>query len=168
MHKDRKKILILNTGGTFNKVYDEISGELVVPKDNKAIETIIKSTKVNYLELDGIIFKDSLDITKEDRKILKEYILGTAFQKIIIIHGTDTMDKTAKYLSQHILNKQIILTGSMVPFCVNTVEPTSNLMQAVGFLQNKSKNNIYISMHGQIVKHNKIFKNREIGLFECH
>jgi L-asparaginase len=165
--KDKKIILILNTGGTFNKVYDQSSGKLIVPKDNETIKTIVQSTKINYLKIDGMIFKDSLEITKQDRELLKQYILDTKFEKIVIVHGTDTMNKTAKYLCKHIKNKQIVLTGSMVPFSLNQIEPTSNLTQAITFLQKQSKNNVYIAMHGEILKHNKIYKNKEIGIFEC-
>jgi L-asparaginase len=163
-----KKILILNTGGTFNKVYDQISGELIVPKNNYAIENIIKSSKINYLDIQGLLFKDSLEIKKEDRKILATHILNSQYDKIIIIHGTDTMNKTAKYLFQYCQNKIIILTGSMIPFSLNKIEATSNLMQAIGYIQNKLKNGVYISMHGHIEKHNKIYKNREKGIFKVH
>lgn len=160
-------MLILNTGGTFNKVYNQITGELKVPKDNLAIESIMKFSKIDYCDIKGMIFKDSLDITKEDRKHLVKYLQWTHYDKIVIIHGTDTMDKTAQFLSEHITNKQIVLTGAMVPFSINSIEATANLMQAIGFLQTKQKNNIYIAMHGNVVKYNKIFKNRKIGLFEC-
>ena len=163
-----KNILILNTGGTFNKVYHQISGKLIVPKNNHALENIIKSSKIDYLDIQGLLFKDSLEITKQDRKILATDILNSQYDKIIIIHGTDKMNKTAKYLFKYCKNKIIIFTGSMVPFSVNKIEATSNLMQAIAYMQNKRKNGIYISMHGHIQKHNKIYKNKEKGIFECH
>lgn len=163
-----KNILILNTGGTFNKVYDQISGKLIIPKNNNTIEKIIKSSKINYLDIQGLLFKDSLEITKQDRKILLTDILKSQYDKIIIIHGTDRMNKTAKYLSKYCKNKIVIFTGSMVPFSVNKIEATSNIMQAIAYMQNKVKNGIYISMHGNIQKHNKIYKNKEKGIFEYY
>ena len=162
-----KNILILNTGGTFNKIYDEILGELFVPNNNVAIESIIKHSKINNCIVDGLIYKDSLDINKLDRELLKEYIQMSNYDKIIIIHGTDTMDKTAKFLSKYIKNKTVILTGSMVPFSINTIEATSNLLLALGFISTAKKHNIYISMHGYVKKYNKISKNRTLGVFEC-
>ena len=162
-----KNILILNTGGTFNKNYDEIKGELIVPNNNLAVESILKHSKITDCTVDGLIYKDSLEINKFDRHLLKEYINMSDYEKIIIIHGTDTMDKTAKFLSKHIKNKTIILTGSMVPYTINPIESTANLLLALGFISTNNKNNIFISMHGYVKKYNKILKNRNLGVFEC-
>ena len=162
-----KNILILNTGGTFNKVYDEINGKLIVPQNNNAIESILKNSKMDNYNLEGLIYKDSLDINKLDREILKNKILNSTYEKIIIVHGTDTMDKTAQYLSKYIRNKTIILTGAMIPFYINNLEATSNLMSAFGYILSCKKKNIYIAMHGHVQKFNKIKKNRVLGVFEC-
>jgi L-asparaginase len=162
-----KNILILNTGGTFNKTYNEIRGELIVPSHNKAINFILKSSKIEYCDVVGFVFKDSLDITKSDRILIENYIVKSPYEKIIIVHGTDTMDKTAKYLSKHITNKRIILTGSMVPYSISCVEPTSNLMLALGYIQSSKKFNTYIAMHGHVKRYNKLLKNRNRGVFEC-
>ncbi len=162
-----KKILILNTGGTFSKTYDEINGNLVVPIHNKAIEEILGKSKISNCIVSGLIYKDSLNITQRDRILLKNQIKKSNHKKIIIIHGTDTMDKTAKYLAKHIKNKTIILTGAMVPFSLDEIEATSNLMLAFGYISSKNKKNIYIAMHGNIKKYNKILKNRTLGVFEC-
>ena len=162
-----KNILILNTGGTFNKIYDEIAGELVVPCDNKAIYSILKNSKINHCDVKGFIFKDSLDLTKLDRIAIRNYIIKSHYKKIIIVHGTDTMEKTAKYLSKHIKNKRIILTGSMVPYSLSKMEATSNLMLSLGYIQSSKNCKTYISMHGNVKKHNEISKNRILGVFEC-
>lgn len=163
---NKKNILILNTGGTFSKVYNELSGELIVPKNNTAINTIVKYSKLSNTTIDGLIYKDSLKINNNDRDKLVEYINDSDFTKIIIIHGTDTISITASYLNKKIKNKKIILTGSMVPFSINQIEATANLMSAYGFIKNCKKNNIFISMHGLIKKHNKIKKNKIIGVFQ--
>ena len=165
--KKNKKILILNTGGTFNKTYNQISGKLLVTNSNKAILNIFKYSKIDSIHVDGLIFKDSLDINKEDRNTLKDFINNSKYSQIIIVHGTDTMDITAKYLSKNTKNKTIVITGSMIPFSIDPIESTSNLMLAIGFLQNKVKNDIFIAMHGQVKRYTKIKKNRTIGKFEC-
>ena len=164
--KNNQNILILNTGGTFNKVYDEIKGHLIVPSDNNALNEVLTKSKITNIDVSSLIHKDSLDINKNDRKELVKYIKNKKNKKIIIIHGTDTMNITATFLSKHIKNKTIILTGAMKPFSIDSVEATSNLMMAYGFLNQKCKNNIYISMHGLIKKHSHIIKNRQLGVFE--
>jgi len=162
-----KKILILNTGGTFSKVYNEITGNLDIDTNNYAIKKIIKKSKISNAILDTIILKDSLHITKNDLKKLVVYIKNAVFKNIIVIHGTDTMDITAKYLAKKIKNKKIILTGAMVPYTINPIEATSNIMLSYGYLSSNLKSNIYIGMHGFVKKYNKIKKDKQKGIFKC-
>lgn len=162
------KMLIINTGGTFNKVYNQINGNLEVPKDNSAIESILKTSKIKDIKIKGLIYKDSLDINDKDRKELCEYILKSKFSKILIVHGTDTIDKTASYLAKNIKDRSIVLTASMQPFSIDQIEAVSNMMMGYGFLQNCKEKDIFISMHGFVKKHNKIKKNKKLGVFECH
>ncbi len=165
--KSDKQILILNIGGTFNKIYDEINGNLIVPKSNDVIDYILQIAKISNIKVAGLIYKDSLAINKNDRQKLVDYIKISKYKKIIIVHGTDTMNKTALFLSKQITNKHIVITGAMKPFSINPIEATANLLSAVGFIKANKKNNIYISMHGLIKEHTKIIKNRELGVFEC-
>jgi L-asparaginase len=159
-------ILIINTGGTFNKVYDEIKGELIIPKSSKNLKRLIKKAFRSTIKVKGIIYKDSLEFTKEDRKKLVKTIKQLAYKKVIVIHGTDTMDKSAKYVAKKIKNKSIIFTGAMVPVSIDETEAISNLAMALGFLNNNTNENIYISMHGKVKIYNKISKNRQLGIFE--
>ncbi|MCF6174009.1 MAG: asparaginase domain-containing protein, partial [Campylobacteraceae bacterium] len=87
-------------------------------------------------------------------------------QKILVIHGTDTMDKTALFLEKNFNDKCIILTGSMVPFSISVTEATANISTAIGYLLSCQRSEVYIAMHGLVDIHNKIFKNREIGVFQ--
>ena len=162
------KILILNTGGTFNKVYNQLNGKLDILKNNENIEKILNLSKIYDCKVESILYKDSLDINKKDRDQIISYIKRSEFEKIIIIHGTDTIDKTAKEIKKNILDKTIVLTGSMVPFSIDPIEATANLISAYSFVKYKNKKEIYIAMHGNIKKYNKIEKNRELGVFECH
>ena len=166
--KNKEKILILNTGGTFNKVYNQLNGSLDIYENNKSIEKILIASKIKNVNIYGLVYKDSLDITNQDRNKLVKYINSSNYNKVLIIHGTDTINHTATYLSHKIKDKQIVLTGTMIPFSIDPIEATSNLMLGYGFLKNCKKNNIYISMHGFVKKHDKIKKNRELGIFECH
>lgn len=162
--------LILNTGGTFNKSYNPINGTLEVPTNNKVLKKILKNSKIqkNLYILKGMIYKDSLDIKQKDRKQLVNTINNTNIKKIIIVHGTDTIDKTAQYVSQNISNKQIVLTASMIPYNINPVEATANFMAAWGYLSATEQNGVYISMHGFVKNYKNIKKNKQAGVFECH
>ena len=159
-------IEIINTGGTFNKIYNPLNGALEVPSNFSIIEEIIqKSLFVNQkIKLTQIISKDSLDFTKSDRKLLLKTIQNSSTNKIIVIHGTDTMKKSAKFISKFIKNKIVIFTGAMKPYEIEKVEAVANLFMGIGFLQN-SKNGIYISMHGIVEKWDKIEKDYNKGVF---
>lgn len=159
------KILILNTGGTFNKIYNYISGDLEVPRNNLAVEHILGNVydNINY-KIIGIIFKDSLALTNIDREKLSDYIEESDYEKIIIIHGTDTMNITASFLENKFSNKKIILVGAIKPVSLNPIDGVLNLGIAIGYI-NSIDYGVYISMSGLCLKHDLIHKNRGLGKF---
>ncbi|WP_263831997.1 asparaginase [Sulfurospirillum oryzae] len=161
-----EKILILNTGGTFNKRYNPLKGELEVPNDGIALEAILRYCNNTSYELLNIIHKDSLDMDENDRELIVKTIQDSSCHKVLIIHGTDTMDVTATFLALHVKDKIITLTGAMVPFSIDTVEATSNFMLALGDLMCREKNGVNLAMHGAIAGHGSIYKNRQKGIFE--
>lgn len=157
-------ILILSTGGTFNKIYNPKNGKLEIDKSNQALKSIEKKwlTKLNY---DSIIHKDSLDFTDEDRELLAHYIKNSDYNKIVVIHGTDTIDLSSKVIDSKNLNKSIVFTGAMVPFSIDPIEATANLSLAIGFCNNADVGT-YIAMNGLVASYDKVIKNRDIGKFE--
>jgi len=163
--KSMKKILIINTGGTFNKVYNPLTGNLDIEPTGKAIKSIAKAwlTKLKVL---NIIGKDSLDMTNSDRELIVQSIQKASEKNIIIVHGTDTIDKTAAFIANAKLNKKIVLTGAMVPFSINPIEATSNLCSSYGFLYGLEKKGVYISMNNIIKGYKRVVKNKEKGYFE--
>jgi L-asparaginase len=158
-------ITVLNTGGTFNKRYNPIKGQLEVPSDNIALDKIVKSCFNVEFEIKNIVSKDSLDFTQEDRETILKEIQNSTSDKIIIIHGTDTVDLTAKFIEDKIENKIIVFTGAMVPMSIDEVEATMNFSQAIGFLNAPIENGIYLSMHGSVIEHSKLVKDRSVGQF---
>jgi L-asparaginase len=161
----KSKITVINTGGTFNKRYNSLSGELEVPKDSLALDEIISYCYNIDFDVLNIISKDSLEMNDDDRELIVKTIKNCKNQNIIIVHGTDTIDLTAKYLDEKIKDKTIVLTGAMLPISINKIEATLNFASAIGFLNANIKNGIYISMHGSVKNYKKLIKNREIGQF---
>ena len=158
-------MLILNTGGTFNKRYNPINGEMEVPFDNAAVEKIV-STFSYDVELAGLIYKDSLDMDAEDRKMIAKIISASTDMHFIIIHGTDTMHLTAAFLDEVMDDKIIICTGAMVPFEIDPVEATANLAMALGFAKVQQEPGVYICMQGSVAEHKIVVKNKVLGKFE--
>jgi L-asparaginase len=158
-------VLILNSGGTFNKRYNPISGEMEVPYDNYAVEKIVNSLEIDF-DLAGVVYKDSLDMDMDDRKMIASIIMESKDDSFIIIHGTDTMDITAEFLSEIFDDRKIVLIGAMKPFEIDNIEASLNVGIAIGFLNTNPKDGVYISMNGFIKKHNEIVKNKVLGKFE--
>ena len=158
-------MLILNTGGTFNKRYNHFNGELEVPFDNEAIEKILNSVTIEY-DLAGVVYKDSLDIDINDRKMLTNIIMESSDDTFLIIHGTDTMEETAEFLSTIFDDRKIVLTGAMKPFEIDPLESTLNIGLATGFLESLEYSGVFICMNGYIKPWDKITKNRQKGIFE--
>lgn len=159
------KVTIINTGGTFNKRYDPIKGQLEVPSDNIALDKILASCfNVDY-EVINIVSKDSLDMTDVDRELITNAVKNSKNENIIIIHGTDTVDLTSQFLKKQISDKKIVFTGAMVPMSIDEVEATMNFSQALGFLSANIENGIYLAMHGVVVDASKLVKNRAEGKF---
>ena len=158
-------MLILNTGGTFNKRYNPLSGEMEVPFDNIAPEKILENFTYD-VEMAGLIYKDSLDMEMDDRKMLASIIAASDKTHFIIIHGTDTMEVTASFLDEVLDNRVIILTGAMVPFEIDPLEATSNLSMALGYANVQNEAGVYICMQGSVAKYDKLVKNKKLGKFE--
>ncbi len=159
-----KKILIISTGGTFNKEYDPLNGNLVINTASDALEKIASKWLCKF-EIINIIGKDSLQINNQDRLLLLATIDQSKHDNIIVIHGTDTLDITAKYLSDGDLDKRIVLTGAMVPYAIDPVEATANLASAFGYLQTLNNDGVYIAMNGLLGSYNKIRKDKKNAKF---
>ncbi|QOG12221.1 asparaginase domain-containing protein [Arcobacter sp. FWKO B] len=164
-------ILIINCGGTFSKSYEPLTGNLIIKNNNKNIRKTLKKFFIGNKKLykiKGLIYKDSLDMDDKDREELKEFILSQKEEKILVIHGTDTIDKTALYLQKSIIkaNKLVVLLGSMEPLSISPAEACINIGCAYGYALASSEIGVYISMNGIVQKPENIKKNRELGYFQ--
>lgn len=159
-----KKILIISTGGTFNKIYDPIKGEFTIDSESHALEYIASKWLCEF-KIINIIGKDSLDMTNHDRLELLATISHSDYHHILIVHGTDTMDVTAEYLADADLEKCIVLTGAMVPYSVDPVEATANLASAYGYMNCLEKEGIYIAMNSVMNTYKRVKKDRTQGKF---
>ena len=159
-----KKILIISTGGTFNKIYDPIKGDFFIDQASHALEEIASKWLCEF-NIINIIGKDSLEMTNQDRLELLATISHSDYDHILIVHGTDTMDITAEYLAEADLEKSIVLTGAMVPYSIDPTEATANLASAYGYMNCVEKEGIYIAMNGVMNTYKRVKKDRIQGKF---
>ncbi len=157
-------IRIIITGGTFDKHYDEIKGQLTF--NDSHLPEIIKQVRCSVpitLELNQLI--DSLDMQEENRLRVLDSCRKAPEDFIIITHGTDTMAETARVLGEAGLGKHIVLTGAMVPYSVSGSDALFNLGTAVMAVQ-LAEPGVYICMSSRCFPWNNVKKNRERGVFE--
>ena len=157
-------IKVFVTGGTFDKEYNEINGELFF-KDTHLNEMLRLGRSQATVEVRTIMMVDSLSITDHDRQIILQNCLKTKENKILITHGTDTMVETASLLAKHITHKTIVLTGAMIPYTFGSSDGLFNLGSALAYVQ-VLPDGIYIAMNGRYFKWNNVIKNKKTGHFE--
>jgi L-asparaginase len=158
------EILILVTGGTFDKEYNELTGELFF-KDTHVREMLSLGRNLVSTVVQTLMMKDSLQMTDEDRRIIADHCRQVKQGHIIITHGTDTMVETAVYLNREISDKTIVLTGAMIPYKFGSSDGLFNLGSAMALVQTL-KEGIYIAMNGRYFHPANVRKNKEDGVFE--
>jgi len=157
-------IRIFITGGTFDKEYNEITGELFF-KDTHMTELLRMGRSKLNVQIRTLMMIDSLDMTETDRNLIAENCIKASEDKIIITHGTDTMAQTAKVLAEKVKNKTIVLTGAMIPIKFGSSDGLFNLGSALAFVQTLP-HGIYVSMNGRYFNWDNVRKNKQTGAFE--
>ncbi len=157
-------VRIFITGGTFDKEYNELDGKLFF-KDTHLPEMFKLGRCKVPVEIRTLMLVDSLEMTDADRQIIVEQNRKCKEDRIVITHGTDTMEETAKVLGQAGLEKTIVITGAMVPYKFGSSDGLFNLGSALAFAQTLS-HGVYVAMNGRCFMWNNVKKNRKTGEFE--
>ena len=157
-------VRIFITGGTFDKEYNELDGRLFF-KDTHLPEMLKLGRCKVPVEIRTLMLVDSLEMTDADRQIIVEQCRKCKEDQIVITHGTDTMEETAKVLGQAVLKKTIVLTGAMVPYKFGSSDGLFNLGSAFAFAQSLS-HGVYVAMNGRCFTWDNVEKNRRTGEFE--
>lgn len=158
------RIRIFITGGTFDKEYNELDGTLFFKNTHLPEMLTLGRSRVD-VAVTSLMMIDSLDMTDEHRnKIIKE-CRNAEEERVLITHGTDTMEVTARTLGEAALPKTIVLTGALVPYKFGSSDGLFNLGSALAFVQSLP-HGVYIAMNGRYFPWNNVRKNRKTGMFE--
>jgi len=157
-------IRIFVTGGTFDKEYNEITGQLFF-KETHLPEMISRSRVTPIVTVQTLMMIDSLDMTAANRLMIADQCNEAPENKIIITHGTDTMAMTAAILAEKVPLKTVVLTGAMIPYKFGSSDGFFNLGSALAFVQ-ALPHGVYIVMNGRYFNWDNVRKNRETGIFE--
>jgi L-asparaginase len=159
-----KPIRVIVTGGTFDKYYDEIRGEMAFKDTN--LPEILSLVRVEVpVEIETNQLIDSLHMQDVNRSSVAEACSRSPEELIIVTHGTDTMVDTARVIGAAKLKKTIVLTGAMVPFRVQGSDALFNFGSAFSAVQ-ILPHGVWIAMSGRIFAWDAVRKNRERGRFE--
>lgn len=157
-------VRIFITGGTFDKEYNEITGQLYF-NDTHMQDLLEMGRSKVPVEVRTLMMIDSLEMTAEDRELIAHQCNQCEEDKIVITHGTDTMSVTAQMLAEKVKNKTIILTGAMIPIKFGSSDGLFNLGSALAFAQTLPAG-VYVAMNGRYFTADNVRKNKQTGMFE--
>jgi L-asparaginase len=159
-------IQVFVTGGTFDKDYNYITGELFF-KDTHLPAMFKRGRCTLEIDVKTLMMVDSMEMTDADREIIAHNCKRTISRHILITHGTDRMVETAAFLAnQHVGDKTIVLTGAMIPYAFGTSsDGFFNLGSALAFAQTLPAG-VYVAMNGRYFNWNAVRKNTATGFFE--
>lgn len=164
--KKLETIQIFITGGTFDKDYNYITGELYF-RDTHMKDMLETGRCAVPVDIKTLMMIDSLEMTEADREIIAYNCSRSPHSNIVITHGTDTMTTTSRYLEEsEISDKTIVLTGAMIPYAFGTSsDGFFNIGSALAFVQILPPG-VYLAMNGRFFRGNEVEKNRSTGFFE--
>ena len=162
--KGEEAIRILITGGTIDKEYDPLTGELIFAKSH--LSNILNQVRCKVRSvLEEVMLKDSLQMRSEDREEILKKCVDCLENRIIVTHGTDTMVETGRVLGSNVKGKTIVLVGAMIPYAFGASDALFNLGCAFAAVQ-ALRQGVYITMNGKIFPWDNVIKNKESGEFE--
>jgi L-asparaginase len=157
-------IRILVTGGTFDKKYNERTGQLYF-KDTHLAEMLQRGRCRVPVTIRTVMMVDSLEMTEADRALIVQNCLQSSEDRIVITHGTDTMTDTGAAIARAVPDKTVVITGAMIPWAFGSSDGLFNLGSALSFAQLLPVG-VYVAMNGKCFPWDRVRKNRERGEFE--
>jgi L-asparaginase len=160
-------IRILVTGGTFDKEYDEIDGQLHFQSTH--LPAMLEHGRCRLeVRVRTVMMVDSLEMTESDREAILGQCKQSREEKIVVTHGTDTMAETAAFLARGLegTGKTVVLTGAMIPWAFGSSDGLFNLGSALSFVQVLPPG-VYVAMNGRYFPWDNVRKNRDRGVFEA-
>lgn len=178
------RLRVLACGGTFEKRYNPISGQLEFVESQ--LPDIVARARITLpIVVETVMLIDSLDMQAADRERVLAACRAAPEASLVIVHGTDTMPDTARVLGPHFgahfaerdgvtpssggthdASKTIVLTGAMVPYAITRSDALFNLGFACACAQTLAPG-VWIAMNGRIFAWDAVRKNREEGVFEA-
>ena len=155
-------ILVVTTGGTIDKQYFDALSEYQIAES--VIEDMLKRARVAHpFRVVELMRKDSLELTDEDRALIRATVAAAPETHVVITHGTDTMTETARALAD-VEGKTVVLCGALAPARFAESDAPFNLGMAFACCQ-AAQPGVWITMSGTVFDALKVRKDRAAGKF---
>ena len=161
----KKKILIINTGGTISSVktshgYEPLAGYVL--KELAKIPALSHPEMPHYVikEYHPLLDSSNMTVSHWNRiaaDIADEY---DHFDGFVIFHGTDTMAYTASALSFMLenLGKAVILTGSQIPLSEVRNDALDNVITSLWLCAHKPIKEVCVYFNQHLLRGNRAQK----------
>jgi len=155
---------VLITGGTLDKVHDTQTESLVLDGETRVPE-IFDQGRTPISRFKTLMQIDSLDMRDKDREIILKAIITSPENRLVVTHGTGTMELTAKYLDGKVGDKTVILTGAMRPQSLGKSDAGFNLGGAIIAAQTLDYG-VFAVMNGRVFEAAQLHKDTALGRFD--
>lgn len=158
----KKRVLILNTGGTISSVksangYEPQSG--YVKKALAGIAALGNASMPDYVIREFNPLLDSSNLTVDDWNRIAGFVAREYdnYDGFVIFHGTDTMAYTASALSFMLENlaKPVILTGSQLPLSEVRNDAYDHVVTSLWLCAHRPLHEVCIYFNQQLLRGNR-------------
>ena len=171
MQNKAQDVIIITTGGTIEKTYNEFDGSLE-NRGTSIKNRILSKMRLPYtnIQVHALLSKDSLYMTDQDRELIQQTVAEkmNLHCPLVVLHGTDTMHLSARHCFEKIPHPQVavVFTGAMIPMGFDDSDAAQNVTEALLAAKLLSPG-FYISFHNQIFQVPHVQKNKDKGTFEA-
>lgn len=158
---------VLITGGTLDKVHDTQTESLVLDGTTR-VQDIFAQGRTKISRFKNLMQIDSLDMTDDNRAQILKAVKTAPENRLVITHGTGTMEITAQYLAAALgpdSEKVIVLTGAMRPWSLGRSDGNFNLGGAI-VAARLLPAGVYGVMNGRVFAAADLHKDAERGRFD--
>ena len=162
------RIAIISTGGTIEKTYCELGGEL----SNQAS---VLDVMLSQFELEGVVItrvplmnKDSIEMSQADHDLIARTVAEQAADHdgVVVVHGTDRLAETGECIHALLpdLSVPVVLTGAMRPYELRRTDALQNLVESLMAVQLLAPG-VWCVMHNRALRFPGVRKDLERGTF---
>ena len=164
--QDKKRILVVATGGTIASVED---GRGLTPglSGDELLGYVPEAANLCHIDVVQPMNIDSTNVRPRDWMRIRNVIVDAydSYDGFVVLHGTDTMAYTAAALSYLIQDspKPIVLTGSQQPMANPFTDAKLNLYQSLLYAVDDSAHDVCVVFGGMVIAGTRARKQRTMS-----